>query len=315
MDWDERIGRRLTLRDLSILLTTAEAGSMSRAASLLRVSQPAVSKSIAMIERAVGAQLVMRSSRGIEPTAHGLALLERSRSAFHELRQCVYAIEALSDPQSGELCIAASEVALAGIVATVINRLCARSSNIAFRFIPAYTLADQIRELEQGNVELVVGQWALPIAEGHLEAIELMQEKLVVVAGPRNRWVHRGEVELTELMDEPWTFPPLDSDSGVSMAQVFHASGLGLPQIAVVTSSMQLHRRLVLESGFLALFPDSVVRSAQSLKTLAVPLTNEPQSIGILTLRHRTPSPLAKLFIETAQDVARDDASITPSFT
>ena len=208
MDWDERIGRRLSLRDLSILLTTIEAGSMSKAASALRVSQPAISKTIAMLERAVGAQLVQRSSRGIEPTVQGEALVARSRAAFGELKRGIETMDVLSDPQAGELRIAANEVALFGVVATVINRLHARSPDITFNVIPAYTLADQIRELEHGNADLVVGQMELPLEESHLRATALFHDKLVVVAGSRNRWAHRRQIELAELMDEPWTFRP-----------------------------------------------------------------------------------------------------------
>ena len=67
--WDERIGRRLTLRDLGILLTAVEAGSMSKAAEKLRVSQPAISKTISLLEREVGAQLITRTPRGVGSTA------------------------------------------------------------------------------------------------------------------------------------------------------------------------------------------------------------------------------------------------------
>lgn len=255
-DWAERIGRRLTLWDLSILLTAVEAGSMSKAADQLRVSQPAISKTIALLEREVGAQLVSRSSRGIEPTEHGRALLERGRAALDELKRAVREMEVLSDPQSGELRIAANEVALSGVVGTVINRLYERFPGIVFDIVPAYTHAAQIHELELGNVELVVGQIGQSAVDRHLEVIELFQEQLVVAAGPHSPWIQRSKVELADLLDEPWAFSPLNGISGQSMEQAFRASGLDLPRITVVASSMQLMQRLVMENDFLALFPD-----------------------------------------------------------
>ena len=51
---DRRIRRRLRLRDLDTLMAVAQTGSMAKAAALLSVSQPAVSKAIAEMERAVG---------------------------------------------------------------------------------------------------------------------------------------------------------------------------------------------------------------------------------------------------------------------
>ncbi len=54
MDWTERIGSRIKLRDLHILLAVAEWGSMAEAAKRLAISQPVVSKAIADLERSIG---------------------------------------------------------------------------------------------------------------------------------------------------------------------------------------------------------------------------------------------------------------------
>ena len=311
MGWDERIGRRLKLWDLSILLTAIEAGSMSKAAEQLRVSQPAISKTIALLEREVGARLVMRSSRGIEPTEHGRALIERSRAALDQLRGAVDDMHVLSDPQAGDLKIAANEVALSGLVGAVINRLHARYPRINFEIVPAYTRTAQMQELQQGHVELVIGQIGQSLADRHLEMTELFRDHLVVAAGAKNPWSRRRKIELADLMDEPWAFSPLNSISGKSMEQAFQASGLGLPRIMVVASSMQLLRRLVMDNAFLALFPSSVVRSAQGVTILPVSIKSTWQPIGVMTVRHRTLSPLAKLFIDCAHAVARENA-LTP---
>jgi DNA-binding transcriptional LysR family regulator len=306
--WDDRIGRLLTLWDLSILLTAVEAGSMSKAADRLRVSQPAISKTISLLEREVGAQLITRSSRGIKPTEHGRALLARSRAALDELKDAVEEMDILSDAKAGKLRIAANEVALSGVVGTVINRLHARYPGIVFEIVPAYTHVAQIHELEQGNVELVIGQVAPSDLDHHLEVSELFQEQLVVVAGSRNPWTRRSKIELAELIDEPWAFSPLNSVSGRSMEQAFRASGLGLPRIMVVSSSMQVLRRLVMNDEFLAIFPRS---AAQGVRILPVTVNALWQPIGILTVNHRTLSPLAKLFIECAQSVVRESGPDT----
>ena len=87
MKWDDRIGRRVKLHDLHILMTVAELGSMGKAAERLAVSQPSVSKSISDLEYVVGVRLLDRTSRGVETTAYGRALLRRGMGAFDELRQ------------------------------------------------------------------------------------------------------------------------------------------------------------------------------------------------------------------------------------
>src|SRR3981189_723809 len=87
LDWDSRIGRRVRLRDLHVLMTVVQCGSMAQAGTHLGISQPAVSEAIADLEAALGVRLLDRSRRGIGPTAHGAVLLKYGRAAFDELRQ------------------------------------------------------------------------------------------------------------------------------------------------------------------------------------------------------------------------------------
>ena len=71
----ERIERRLSLHDLRVLMSVIQAGSMGKAAKRLATSQPAISRSIAELESALGVRLLDRTSQGIEPTEYGRALL------------------------------------------------------------------------------------------------------------------------------------------------------------------------------------------------------------------------------------------------
>jgi DNA-binding transcriptional LysR family regulator len=103
MHWTDRVGRRLKLRDLHILLAVAQSGSMGKAAADLAISQPSVSKAIAAVEHAIGLRLLDRGPQGIEPTIYGRALLKCGTAVFDELRQGVRELEFLTDPTAGEL--------------------------------------------------------------------------------------------------------------------------------------------------------------------------------------------------------------------
>ena len=87
MLWDDRIGRRVRLKDLHTLQTIAEVGSMAKASLRLALSQPAISKAIADMEHTLGAPLLDRSARGVELTDCGRVLIERGRVIFDELHQ------------------------------------------------------------------------------------------------------------------------------------------------------------------------------------------------------------------------------------
>src|SRR5215468_6372995 len=98
LEWESRLGRRVKLRDLHILSTVVQWGSMTKGAAHLGMSQPAVSEAVANLESALEVPLLDRSPRGIEPTDYARALLKRGRVIFDELRQGIRDIEFLTDP-------------------------------------------------------------------------------------------------------------------------------------------------------------------------------------------------------------------------
>src|SRR5262245_30189827 len=157
MPWDERIGRRIKLRDLHILLAVVQAGSMAKASARLGVSQPAVSKAIAEMEHALGVPVLDRSPQGVEPTAYGLALVKRSAAVFDELRQGVKEIEFIADPTVGEVRIGSTEPLGEGLVTAAIDRLSRKYPRISFEVVQDDPVT-LIRELEHRNVALVLAR-------------------------------------------------------------------------------------------------------------------------------------------------------------
>src|SRR5690349_7578419 len=116
MELSERIGRRIKLQDLHVLMAVVQAGSMGKAAQRLRTSQPAVSRSIAGLEHAVGVRLLERAPQGVAPTEYGRALLDGAGAAFDELLQAVKRIEFLADPARGEVRVGSTVFTAASFV-------------------------------------------------------------------------------------------------------------------------------------------------------------------------------------------------------
>ena len=125
MRWNDRIGRRLKLHDLHIFMTVADTGSMGKAAAILSISQPSVSKAIAEIEHTMGVRLLDRTPTGVEVTAYGRALVRRGIGAFDELRQGIKDIELLSDPMAGEVQIGCPQAIACGLLQGILARFSA----------------------------------------------------------------------------------------------------------------------------------------------------------------------------------------------
>src|ERR1043166_6728094 len=148
VEWTDRIGRRVKLRDLHVLLAVAQSGSMARAAERLPLSTPVISKTISAPERALGVRALDRTSVGFEPTAYGRAFLDCGTAVFDDLRRGVQAIEYLSDPTVGELWIGAPTPLTVGLIPAVLARLAARFPRIVFHAVEGDTptLCEMLRE-------------------------------------------------------------------------------------------------------------------------------------------------------------------------
>lgn len=307
MQWTDRVGRRLKLRDLHILLAVAKSGSMGKAAADLAMSQPSVSKAITDLECAIGLRLLDRSPQGVEPTIYGRALLKCGVAVFDDLRQGVKALEFLSNANAGELRIGCTEPLAAGFVPAVIDRLSRLYPQVIFHIVSADSEALKNRELRQRNIELAVAPARETDLEDDIEVQTLFDDRHVVVAGPQSKWARRRKITLADLIEEPWILPPPDSPWGPHIAEAFRACGLELPRTRVVSFSLPLHDHLLATGRFVTLLPTSLLHLAKhlQLKMLPVELPTFPRPIGILTLKNRMQSPLVQLFIDRAREVAK----------
>src|SRR5438128_28062 len=116
----DRIGSRMKLQDLHVLMTVVQAGSMGKAAQVLNTTQPNISRSIGELEHALGVRLLDRHRQGIEPTEYGRALLDCGMAVFDDLRQSVRNIELLADPTVGEVRIGSTAFLAASFVSALI---------------------------------------------------------------------------------------------------------------------------------------------------------------------------------------------------
>jgi DNA-binding transcriptional LysR family regulator len=307
MQWSERIGRRVKLRDLHVLLAVAQAGSMARAAERLAISHPVVSKTIGDLEHALGVRLVDRNPRGVELTAHGHALMKCGTIVFDELRRGVEEIELLSDPTVGEIRVGCTRPLVDGLMIAAIEAVATKYPRIRVHAVDrdGPLLCDELRER---RLDVVVCR--TPGAGGNedLDTEFLFDEPMFVVAGASSPWSRRRKIAFAELLDERWVFPELDNFLGALIIESFEAAGFALPRSRVVSNSTAARARLAESGQFLTLLPGSMMHFAgDRLKLTILPVSSPIQSqpVEILTLKNRTLSGISRLFVAELHAIAR----------
>jgi len=307
MRWNDRIGRRIKLSDLHVLLAVAQSGSMAKAASALAVSHPVVSRSISDLEHNLGVRLLERNPRGVELTAYGHAILNRSHAVFDELREGVKDIEFLSDPDAGEVRIGTTPPLAASFVSAVIDRLGRRYPRIVFH-VSAEGTEVQRQNLKARRLDLLVYRKPRVFAEEEMNFEHLFKSPYVVAVGADSRWVGRRHIKLAELMQELWVLPAPDSEFGAFVVDVFHASGLDVPRATVVATALEMRANLLKTGRYLTVLPEFWLQFPDRhpfIRKLSidVPIVGGP--IGTIMLKNRTPSPVVQRFIDCAREVAK----------
>jgi DNA-binding transcriptional LysR family regulator len=306
-DWDDRVGRRLKLRDLYILSVVVRWGSMAKAASHLATSQSAVSEAIANLEEVLGVRVLDRSPRGVEATIYATALLKRGHVVFDELREAINDIEALSGSATGEVRIACPEFLAAGLITDAVNGFSRRYPQIVSHVVEADVKTLEFRQLQERGVDLMITRVPNAFADDDLNVEILFDDPHLVVVGAKSSWASRRNVTLADLADEAWIIPPSLVVEAI-LKEAFEAHGLKGPVANVVTSFILMRNHLLATGRFITVLPNSVLRynSKQwALRALPIKLRTEPMPVAIVSLKNRTKSPAVKLFAEHLRTVTK----------
>jgi DNA-binding transcriptional LysR family regulator len=267
-----------------------------------------VSRAIADLEYSLGVRLLDRGPHGIVPTPYGRALIRRSIAAFDELRQGVKDIECLADPSAGEVRIATHIAAAAGFLAGAIDRIARRYPRVVCHLITGEAAMIDLA-LEERNVDALITTIPTPLAV-HLQFEVLYTSSRFVVASTENPWSRRRRVGLADLMNEPWTLPPPGTPHGAWAADDFRAAGLDVPRATVITYTDIARLALVAKGRFLTIAGATAISGSHTaIKALPIELASALTPVGIVTLKNRTLTPVAQLFIECVREVAKPMAT------
>ena len=190
------------------------------------------------------------------------------------------------------------------MIQVVVDRLLRKHPRIRFH-IETSLLS---RELRERNIEVVINRMPGATAEEDFDAEILFQDTIAVVASVNSPWARQRKVQLADLVNESWVMPKSDSPLWPPFIEAFHAVGLEPPRATVTVSSFHVRITLLATGRYLSVRPESTLRfqgRVPLLKALPVKLPTNLQSFAIITLKNRTLSPLARLFIDHVREVAK----------
>jgi DNA-binding transcriptional LysR family regulator len=297
---DRVLRSNLKLRHLQLLVALDQFRHIGRVAEFLSVTQPAVSKMLAEVERMFDLTLFERSTRGTEPTQYGDSVVRFARSVLADYERTRDEIGAVARGASGRTSVGAMVVATPVLLARAIALLKQRSAQTTV-LVEEGDLTRLLPRLRLGELDLFVGRLEPGYAAPDLITERLHDEPMALVARPDHALARKARPSWSELAVAPWVVPPPWASSRVKLDQCFYQHGLHPPADIVETASFLATLTFVRERPAIGFLARGVARHFEReglVKVLHTRLQIELPPVGIITMRGRMRTPSSERLME-----------------
>lgn len=278
----------MDLRSISRFLAVAELGSLNKAAQRLNLSQPALSKSIQLLEYSLGVPLLDRGPRGITLTSFGETVFDHARRIAAETRKMESDIEAIRTLGSGEINVGAPLGPDSRTLAFAILRLVTEARRITVN-IANGTRSDLIRPLLLGDLDFLIATLFDPEdLPGDIDQRELYLDSMILAVRSDHPLLDGHSVELSELAHYPWVVLTGNRDlEGVLRNLV----GVEFNRSVLRSGSPMFVKNVLQKSEFIGLVRQDAIRlELESGSLVEVDLSSQldihqlvpPQKVGLI---------------------------------
>jgi DNA-binding transcriptional LysR family regulator len=297
----------LKTRQLAFLVHLDEQRSVARAAAAAGLTQPAASKLLRQVESTLDVALFERHARGVVPTCYGEILVRHARLALSEIGLAREEIAALRSGISGKAAIGTVLNPGTNLVPVAVARMKQRYPSILV-YVEIDWSRQLVQRLLQGDLDMVVGR-----VLDSTRSDELVYEPLAedephsIIAGAQHPLAGRTDLQLEDLIGQPWIFPPAGSLLRDKLTAMFVEHGLSPPTNIVETHSLPVITTLLQESNTVVALPEETVHSSCKAGMLTVLVRNLPLKLGafgLITRRHHKFSPAAQLMLNGLRELA-----------
>ncbi|MBC3449791.1 pca operon transcription factor PcaQ [Pseudomonas mosselii] len=248
---------RIKFRHLLCFLEIARQGSLARAADVLAISQPAISKTLKELEDLLEARLFERGHNGVTLTPAGTRFMRYAGPSVQALRDGVGSVRGEARAPS-QVRIGVLSTVEGLLMPEVLCRLHQRHEALLISVVTGAS-AQLLGQLHLGELELVVGRMTdSPQIQG-LSFEHLYSESMTLVVRPGHPLLAQRPVERSQVGDYPLVLPPPGTTIRQHADSLFVQCAIPLPAQRLETLSLALSRRYVLGSQAVWVAPRDAV--------------------------------------------------------
>ncbi|HVZ15329.1 MAG TPA: pca operon transcription factor PcaQ [Bauldia sp.] len=272
-------------RHLNTFIEVARQKSVSRAAGVLRVSQPAVSKTLRELEAAVGVRLVERDGRGIRVTRFGDVFLQHAGESLLAIRRGIDSVARTQASLQPPLRVGALPTVAARVMPLAIRRFLAANSDVPVKIVSGENTV-LLAQLRSDELDLVVGRLAAPDQMKGLNFAHLYAEQVVFAVRPGHPLLADGAVDFTRIREFTVLMPTQNSVIRPFVERFLIAHGIGELPEEIETVSDAFGHGMLRHSDAIWIISEGVIaldRAAGDIAILPIDTSETRGAVGLTT--------------------------------
>lgn len=239
MDFDRKDENTMisNLEYYKVFYYVAKCGNVTKAASELAISQPAVSQAIKQLEKQLQVTLFQRAAKGVRLTSEGQTLYDYVKSGYEQIEMGVRKVRQMQNMEFGEICIGASDMTLQFYLLPYLEKFHEQYPNIKVVVTNAPT-PETLEYLREGKIDFGIVSTPLSISDG-LEATPVREIQDTFVAGRKFISYKNRTLDMQDLTELPMIFLENNTSTRKYMDEYLSEMGVTLqPEFELATSDM-----------------------------------------------------------------------------
>lgn len=192
----------MEVAEANAFVVLAEELHFGRAAQRLQMGQPPLSRLIQKLERTLGAPLFNRTSRQVELTVAGRALLEPARELIAASERAVESVKSTLTGQIGEVSLGFAGASSNAEVAALARELALKAPRLRFEVQSSQFADDSLNKVLEKSLDFSIGLWEFIPSE--LDALHLGDDDVLVALHKNHPRAKQDSVSMTQLSQDPW---------------------------------------------------------------------------------------------------------------
>lgn len=275
----------------------------------MNVSQPALSQSVALLEREVGTRVLERGRHGASLNNFGEVLMFHAEALEQLLVRAREEMDLHIQGIEGPLAIGITPVTAVGFVPRALELLLRQTPNVSVSLVEGLD-NEIIQQLRTRNLDVLVSRIGVQPRYNDVAEEQLFPVDWSVVMGPHHPIARRKSIKLSELTDVQWVLPFGGSAFREQLERVFASAQMDWPSRTISTNSILAIKAVVMDTDCVTIMsPRLVDVEVKAGRLHAVPLEDLAplRQVGLLWRRRDTMSPIAERFMNIVRQLVKEE--------